>query len=68
MTVVGGAVRVRVLGWRPGLLPVESQVISWQREAVGEALHGLAQAWARVSRVLWFVSVEAEPVQREAML
>lgn len=67
MMVPGGAASVWVLAWRPGLLPVEPQVTSWEPVAVGEALHGLAQERARASRVLWLVPGEGEPVQHEVV-
>ena len=60
-------VNARSLVCRPGLLRVEPHVISWQRATEGVALRGPAPGWVLASRVLGFVSGEAEPVQHEAV-
>ena len=62
-----GARNARALVCRPGLLRVESQVISRQRVAEGEAPRGLAQAWVRASMAQRLASGEVEPVQPEAV-
>lgn len=62
----GWNARLRSAACRSGPVWVEPQGFLRQRVAGGEAPRGLAQARVRVSRVLWLVSGEAEPVQREA--
>ena len=67
IVVRGVPLNARALVRRPGLLWVESHVISRQRAAEGVAPRGLAQARVPASREQRLVLGELEPVQHGAV-